>query len=246
MTKTPVGIGHNAALVENERKALFFSHARDRVRIDAEIKKLRDQRKTAGKLAQSEGIQLADLDYAIKAMEAEDKKTISNRYASQGEILDWLGIIPGFQPDMFKDRMPALERITRDGELAGLMGKDRTSGYAAGSDEDKHWSGGWDSGQKIMRENLESAMLKRNEAKKAEAAELIKAQQPEPDPNEPPLFADDAPEEAPARRPEDGDEPSASDKEVAPPKPPKRPKLALVDEKTNAEVEAGRQKSAQF
>lgn len=161
-------VGHNSGqLDENERKALFFDHVRKRMSIDAKIKALRTERKEAGAEAQSFGLVLQDMDFAIKAMEADDKTKISDRYLSHGEILGWLGLVAGFQADLLRDRAPAMERIENDGQIAGLAALKRVSGYAPKSDEDQAWKRGHDTGQKIMRENLEAAMTKRNEEKKA-------------------------------------------------------------------------------
>lgn len=61
-----------------------------------------------------------------------------------------------------RDRAPAIERIEGEGELAGLAGKDPKSPHDAGSNEDMVWLRGWDRGQAIMRDNLQSAMEKIN------------------------------------------------------------------------------------
>lgn len=166
---TATGEGHNSGLTEDERKALFFHHLRKRMDCDDRLAEIRDERKAAGKTAQADGMVLGDLDYAIKALEADEKATITDRFMAQGEILAWLGLTPGFQTDMFRDRAPAVERIEKQGELAGLAAKDRESGYAQGCDEDQAWLRGYDNGQRIVRENLQAAMEKRNAAKAAES-----------------------------------------------------------------------------
>jgi hypothetical protein len=132
---------------ENERKALFFHHARKRIAHDAELEQVKNDRKLDGKTAQADGIELGDIDLPIKAMNAEDKAKISDRYVRHGEILEWLGMIPSFQPDMFRDRMPAVERREKQGELAGLANKPRESGFAKGSEDDQAWLRGFDRGQ---------------------------------------------------------------------------------------------------
>lgn len=154
--------GHNSQLSETDKKALFFHHLRIRMGHDAKVKEANADKKAAGKLAQADNIVLGDLDYAIKAISADDKATVTDRFLAHGEVLSWLNVIPGFQSDLLRDRAPAIERIEGEGELAGLAGKDPESGYDKGSDEDAAWMRGWDKGQKFMRDNLQSAMEKRN------------------------------------------------------------------------------------
>ncbi|MER8827206.1 hypothetical protein NKH73_14050 [Mesorhizobium sp. M0938] len=170
-TSAAPGEGHNSKeLTEAERKALFFHHLRKRMAHNGNVAEANAAKKADGKIAQADEIVLGDLDYAIKALSADDKKTVTDRFVAEGEILAWLGLSTGFQSDMFRDRAPAIEKIERAGELAGLAALDRTSGYGTGSDEDTRWLAGYDKGQATVRDNLEAAMLKRNAAKD----ELIK------------------------------------------------------------------------
>ncbi|MFC6487336.1 hypothetical protein [Nitratireductor sp. GCM10026969] len=159
--ETP-GTGHNSELTENERKSLFFHHLRKRMEHNRRIDEAKAEKKADGKIAQADDVVLGDLDYAIKALNADDKATITERFIAEGEILSWLGLTPGFQTDLLRDRAPAIERIEKQGELAGLAAKDRESGYGPGSDEDQAWLRGYDNGQAIMRDNLEAAMTKKN------------------------------------------------------------------------------------
>lgn len=154
--------GHNSELTEAERKALFFHHLRKRMGHNGQLAQVNAAKKADGKLAQADEIVLGDLDYAIKAINADDKATVTDRFVAHGEVLSWLNVIPGFQSDLLRDRAPVIERIEGEGELAGLAGKDPESGYDKGSDEDTAWLKGWDKGQQFMRDNLVSAMEKRN------------------------------------------------------------------------------------
>lgn len=175
MSKT----GHNSGeLNDAERKALFFHHLRKRMAHNASLAEINADKKEDGKLAQADGIVLGNLDYAIKALSAEEKTTITNSYVEHGEILTWLGLSSGFQSDMFRDRAPAIEKIERAGELAGYAAKERASGYEGKSDEDIRWLAAYDAAQAKMRDDLKAAMEKRN-AEKAEANdELIKKDDP--------------------------------------------------------------------
>lgn len=155
--------GHNSKnLTENERKSLFFHHMRKRMAHNAELAELNAAKKADGKTAQADGIVLGDLDYAIKALNADDKVTVTDRYIAHGEVLSWLNLVPGFQTDLLRDRAPAIERIEGEGELAGLAGLDAKSPYDLGSNEDLAWLRGWSNGQAIMRDNLQNAMEKIN------------------------------------------------------------------------------------
>lgn len=159
----PAPSGHNSReLTENERKSLFFHHLRKRMAHNTDLAEVNASKKADGKKAQADGVVLGDLDYALKAINAEEKATVTDRYLAHGEVLTWLNLVPGFQTDLLRDRAPALERIEGEGELAGLAGKNAESPYDNGSDEDKAWLRGWDKGQAIMRDNLQSAMEKIN------------------------------------------------------------------------------------
>lgn len=167
-------IGDNSALTENEEKALFFHHLRKDAEHQAVIKAAQAARKADRKLAQAEGIVLADLDYAQRAINADDKGIITARHLQQSKINFWLGLSSGYQTDLFIDRAPGIERIEKEGEQAGFLAADRFSPYEAMSDEDQAWLRGYDRAQKIMAENLQSAMEKVNAAAK-EGDELIQS-----------------------------------------------------------------------
>lgn len=164
-------IGDNSQLTEDDKKALWFHHLRIRIADNAKVAEAQAAKKANGKTAQADDIVLGDLDFAIKAISADDKATVTDRFVDQGKVLSWLNIIPGFQSDLLRDRAPALERIEGEGELAGLAGKDPESGYDKGSDEDTAWLRGWDKGQKFMRDNLQAAMEKKNSVQQPDHGE---------------------------------------------------------------------------
>lgn len=153
------GIGHNS-LTDDEQKALLFHHIRKEIDISEQIKALQSERKSQRKTAQADGIVLADMDFAIKAMAAEDKQNVVDAENNRFKILFWLNLAPGYQADLFKDRAPVVERITGEGERAGLLGKDGVSPYEHGSEEDKAWLNGWRNGQNVLAKNFESARAK--------------------------------------------------------------------------------------
>lgn len=158
--------GHNSGeLTPDQEKAHFFHHMRKDMATQAKIKALQDERKKDRKLAQSEDIALSRLDFAQKALSAEDKSTITQKVNDQLKIMEWLHIIPAYNEDLLADRAPREEKIEGQGEIAGLAGIDRVSNYAAGSEDDRAFLRGYDRGQAIMRDNLEAAMSKKNVAK---------------------------------------------------------------------------------
>lgn len=164
--------GHNSSLTEDEEKALFFFHVRKDADHLAVIKAAQDARKADRKLAQADGIVLADVDYAQRAMNAEDKGVITARHLQQSKINFWLGLTSGYQSDLFVDRAPGIERIEKEGEQAGYLAAERKSPYDKSSDEDAAWHRGYDRAQKVMADNLQSAMEKVNAAAK-DGDELI-------------------------------------------------------------------------
>jgi hypothetical protein len=162
-------IGDNSkTLTEDEEKALFFHHLRKDMATKAQIKALQDICKKDRKIAQADGFALSRLDFAEKALDAEDKTTITQKVNDQLKIMEWLHIIPAYNSDLFADRAPKEERIEGQGEIAGLAGVERVSNYSAASEDDKAWLRGYDRGQEIMRQNLEKAMTKKNSQKSKE------------------------------------------------------------------------------
>ena len=166
--------GHNSGEVtEAERKSLFFHHLRKRMAHNADLAEINAAKKADGKTAQADGIVLGDIDYAIKAIDADDKKTITDRFVAEGEILTWLGLSTGFQSDLFRDRAPAMERIAKQGELAGYAAKERSSGYGPGSDEDTAWLAAYDDAQKKMQVDLLAAMEKANAKRGSQTGDTV-------------------------------------------------------------------------
>ncbi|MBD8556325.1 hypothetical protein IFT84_17595 [Rhizobium sp. CFBP 8762] len=154
--------GHNSGdLTENEEKALFFHHTRKNMATKAKIKALQAEMKQDRKLAQADGIVLSRIDFAEKALAAEDKSTITQKVNDQLKIMEWLHIIPAYNEDLLADRAPREEKIEGQGEIAGLAAVDRVSTYAANSEDDRAWLRGYDRGQAIMRDNLEKALTKK-------------------------------------------------------------------------------------
>lgn len=224
---------------EEQRKVLFFTHVEKRMAIDAKISELREDRKKATGLAKADGIKSKRLDKAIAGMTCQDEQAFLDEYVADGEVLEWLGMFPGFQADMFKDRMPSDERVERAGALAGYANQPRESGYAADSKETQIWLKAYDRAAKSRADNLADAMEAAEKARqKGTAATKKKAAKSK------------------AGAPLNGETPDDA-KQAAnqngqlkenPPRPPKpgEANARPDDDKTNAEREQERQDAAAF
>lgn len=167
-------VGHNSELSSGEQRALMFHHFNLVESQKAVVKAAQDALKKLRKTAKSAGIVMADLDYMARCADLDDPDIVPAEIMRRAEIASWFALPVHFQPDMFADRKPIEDRAFAEGEAAGLRGKDPEPPYDAGSPAGQAWLKGWHSGQAIMRDDLQSAMEKRNSAKAAEADELIK------------------------------------------------------------------------
>lgn len=171
-------MGHNSELTAKERQALFGHHVRKDVEIAVQIKSMQEQRKANRKLASNDGFPASNLNHYAGILGAEDKQKPVDKHYSERENLIWAGLIQDDpKGDLLADRATSEQMIFAAGQATGLIGGDRVSGYDGGGVDDKTWLSGYDDGQAILRENLQSAMEKRNAAKSKEA--------PEPDGDDP-------------------------------------------------------------
>ena len=151
----------NSELTDGERKALAFHHLRATMAKKAVLDAAREGYKTARKQAKADGMVLADLDFMIRCSEIEDEGIVTDEIKRKTEIASWFNLPVLFQPDLFADRMDAQERITGEGEIAGLAGKNGESPYEKASQEDGWWLAGWRKGQDAMLKDFASAMEKK-------------------------------------------------------------------------------------
>lgn len=160
-----VHAGHNSELTPAEMKALHFHHLRAVMAQKEVLDAARTEYKRLRKVAKSDGIVMADLDFMMRCAELEDVSIVPEELKRRAEIASWYALPVNYQPDMFSDRTPMDDRAFEEGKAAGLAGKNPEPPYDAASKAGQRWLEGWHEGQRIMREDLQSAMEKRNAAK---------------------------------------------------------------------------------
>lgn len=163
-------IGDNSALTQGEYDALLMHCARKELSHLADLAAIQVKRKVDRKQFQSYGFTLNEVDFLVKAMEAEDKDKVLDKHRRQAHALALLKLTSA-QGDLFEDSRPYLEQVFDQGKVAGLAAKDRVSDFMPGSDEDQSWLRGYDEGQSKARENLRTAMEKINAAADDEDAD---------------------------------------------------------------------------
>lgn len=164
-------VGSNSAdMTPEERRALFFDHYRpiaaqaDRVReANVELKRLR-------KLAKSEGIVLADVDFALRCAEIDDSDIIVGELRRRTQIASWMALPVDFQAELFgaDEREPIEDKAFKAGALASSLGKNAdpsVDGYDITSPPGQAWMRGHAEDQRRLRD----AMQKRMEAANAAA-----------------------------------------------------------------------------
>jgi ribosome modulation factor/uncharacterized protein (UPF0335 family) len=165
--------GHNSGeLSASERAALRMHHIRALLKVEEDMKPLRDLRKKIRGEAKGDGFKLAEIDAGIRLATMEDQSIF---VAEIKELIDiarhFNALPPGENGDLFPDPRPLDEKRYDEGKQAGLEGKNPESPYGPDSPDGQQWLKGWHEGQRIMRDDLQAAMEKRNRAKD----ELIKS-----------------------------------------------------------------------
>jgi hypothetical protein len=156
-------------LTDSEEVALKMEYLRKRMAHKAKIAEVQAAMKVDANLCKADGISVWLIDFGIKALSAEDKKTPIQRLMDQGKMLEDLCLIPKWNGDLLADRATKEERIFADGKMKGMAGVDKVSGYAAASADDVTWRQGYEEGQRIMREDLPSAQAKKVASRTKEA-----------------------------------------------------------------------------
>lgn len=165
MAKTDAGPGegHNSELTPEQRSALRMHHVRQLLAIDEEMQPLRKRRKKARAEAKGDGFKLSEIDAAIRLMTMEDQSIFVDEIRELIDIAKSFNALPpGEQGELFPDRRPVDERCFDEGKIAGLAGKSAEPPYGADSEQGQAWLKGWHEGQRIMGEELQAAMEKKN------------------------------------------------------------------------------------
>lgn len=143
--------GSNTKLTADDRRKLFAHHFREEVEIENAQRALRARRTANRKIAKGYEASFTGqkFDHYLKVHFGEDDQKPVDRLKSARENLEWQGLIP---PTSGGDLLAQIDRVDNEqmirakGYEAGLLNRDRVSGYDAGSSDDKLWLESYDAG----------------------------------------------------------------------------------------------------
>ncbi len=166
-------VGHNTALNAEEHQALWSHHIRKKLDLHRRLAELKADEKKIDADLKNDGFSKSEMKDYIDCMTTDDPQKKVDNFNMLKRNRVRLGLIQDDRgADLLADRVTTEQMIYAAGIEAGLAALDRVSKkYQAGSTEDRAWLDGYDEGQRIARENLQSAMEKRNAAKQAAANE---------------------------------------------------------------------------
>lgn len=144
--------GSNTKLNAEERRKLFAYHFRTEVEVENSRRELAAKKTANRKVAKSYDPTFSGqkFDHYLKAHFGEDDQKPVDRLKSDRENLEWLGLIASTKGDLLAqvDRVDREQLVQAKGFEAGLLNKDRVSGYDGGSSDDKLWLSSYDAGHK--------------------------------------------------------------------------------------------------
>lgn len=175
--------GHNSKeLTANERAALRMHHVRQLLDVQERLKPIFEERKKMRATAKADGFKLTEIDAAIRLATMEDQSIFVAEIHELIAIAQAFNALPpGEQGNLFPDRRPKDDQAFEEGRQAGLAGKNCDPLHGTETELGQRWIEGWHEGQRIMREDLEAAMLKRNAAAKDELIKGTADEEPFPD-----------------------------------------------------------------
>lgn len=181
-----MSIPNTTELTEQERQALWGHHIRRQLATRRKLDEVKAEAKKNTSDAKNDGFSKAEIDDFLDLMTTDDPQKKVEKFNMMKRNRIRLGLIHDDRnADLLADRVTTQEMIFAAGVEAGLAALDRVSGkYAGGSDEERAFLDGWDEGQRIARENLQSAMEKLNRQRTKE--------EPPPSGDEEPFGFDDA------------------------------------------------------
>jgi ribosome modulation factor len=140
--------GHNSALSEAEKQALFVRGLADLESLIEEKNEVVADIRNNRKRIVSYGFEPWEIDYALRLRKDTDNEAVDRR-RKEAQIARFLNHPIGTQPDMLEelDRTPAVDKAFADGRVAGAGGKTAQPPYATGTEQEQSWLKGWHAGQ---------------------------------------------------------------------------------------------------
>lgn len=141
-----VGLGHNSALTDDEKRALTLHHKKAYEAADALVEKAKADRTAIADLAKSDlgkGA-LADIKDMILADNPKKMKSVLERAQ---RLARWAGLKVGSQPQLFE---AAQVDHGEEGKTAGMSGVNCEPPKNLAHDAAQKWVMGWHEGQTIL------------------------------------------------------------------------------------------------
>lgn len=150
---------HNSKLSEGDRQKLFAHMFRQILNAELKRREAVADIKSAKKLAKSydESFTAQKIEHFLKIHFGEDDQKPVDRLISDRENLEWAGLIKGTSKgDLLAqtDRVDGEQLIQGKGYLAGLLERDRVSGYDGGSSDDRLWLESYDAAVSELKSDL--------------------------------------------------------------------------------------------
>ena len=155
--------GHN--LGAEDSRALFFNHYRSIAAARAKVEAAKAEEKRLRKIAKTDGVVLADIDFAMRVNTIEDSSVIVEEIKRRAQIAAWFSLPVNFQGGLFEDQRSAEERAYSEGKAASATGKSGTENpYDKTVPQHGRWNEGWSDDQKIQQTKLRDTMERNNAA----------------------------------------------------------------------------------
>jgi len=164
--------GHNSALTDAERQALFIRGITD---LEAHIEEkdevvaaIRSQRKRII----SYGFDAFEIDFALKLRKSDDAEMMDKR-RREAQIAQFLNHPIGSQLDWIDqvDRTPAVDTAYAEGKIAGARGESCKSPHDPSTPQDQSWLRGWHEGQADLASGFKKLEAEAEQEAEAELEE---------------------------------------------------------------------------
>jgi hypothetical protein len=151
--------GHNSTLGADDRFKLFVHHFKSDLADELALRAIKARKSANRKIAKGHDATFTaqKFDHYMKIHLGEDDQKPVDRLKSDRENLEWAGIIP---PTTGGDLLAQADRVDREqmirakGFEAGMLGRDRVSGYDGGSADDRLWLDSFDEGDKEFKADI--------------------------------------------------------------------------------------------